>query len=425
MNITELNGKTVCVLGYGREGKAMVSALEQYAPECNITIADSSDEVRSTKYEVQLGEHWLQNLNRFDVIIISPGIPPNEKLSAHESQITNSTQIFLDSIDPETTVIGVTGSKGKSTTASLLYAVLKEAGKDTILLGNIGDAAIAHLGDVHADSLVVLEMSSYQLMRLKRSPQIAVITSMFPEHLNYHGTLEAYTEAKKRIATFQNENDIVFFYSGSEGAREIAETSHGTKQPYSDTDSPVALEDTHLIGAHNLHNIAGAAAVCRHLGIQDDGMRNVLKEFRGLPHRLQDLGIHHGIRWIDDAISTTPESAMAALQALAPNVKVLIAGGQDRGNDFTELGTSLPSFGVRHIILMGESAPRIQDAIRDPDIVIHHANSITEAVDIAKTLPTTKGGQPSIALLSPASPSYGMFRDFEEKGEAFANAIHT
>lgn len=424
MNIRELNGKTACMLGYGREGKAVVSALEKYAPECEVTIADAnaSIEIPNDAHWKQLGEGWLENLHKFDVVLASPGIPPRELPT--DIAITNSTQLFLDSINQHATVIGVTGSKGKSTTASLLHAILKEAGKNALLLGNIGDAAIAHLSDVTPETIVVLEMSSYQLMRVTRSPQIAVVTSFFPEHLDYHGSLDAYKEAKTHITKFQSKDDTTFYFGASEGAEAIASASPGTKVAYTEEDAPIAVQDTQLIGTHNLFNIAGAAAVCRHLGVTDEVIISAAKSFRGLPHRLYDLGIHSGIHWVDDAISTTPESTIAALHALTPNVKAIIVGGQDRGNNFTQLGAVLSSCNVEHVILMGESGPRIGDAITDARIAMHTANSMEDAVSIAKSVLKTAEIAP-ICLLSPASPSYGMYRNFEEKGQVFQNAIET
>lgn len=183
MNICDLSGKSVCILGYGREGKAMVDALEKHAPNCKIVIADKSNELPVTNYETQCGDQWLHHLDRFDVLIKSPGIPPSQLVTVNSQLLTNSTQIFLDSIDPRALVIGVTGSKGKSTTASLIHCILKEAGRKTVLLGNIGDAAVAHIDEIDEHTIVVLEMSSYQLMQLSRSPQIAVVTSFFQSTL--------------------------------------------------------------------------------------------------------------------------------------------------------------------------------------------------------------------------------------------------
>ncbi|MDA0376220.1 MAG: UDP-N-acetylmuramoyl-L-alanine--D-glutamate ligase [bacterium] len=420
MHIKDLNGKSIVILGaYGREGTAMTQALKKYAPEATIELRDRKD-----------GPKYLDNLDGFDLIIKAPGIPPS-LLPPTSVPITNSTQIFLDSIDPQTTVIGVTGSKGKSTTASLIAAILKEAGKDVTLVGNIGDAAIAHIEEGGLNKFFVQEFSSYQLMNTKKSPQIAVITSFFPEHLDYHGTLENYKDAKKHLTQFQEADDTVFYYGESEGAKEIAQCSKGTAFAYTAEDSPIAIIDTQLVGVHNLCNIAGATAVARHLEIDDATIIEAVQNFEGLPHRLKDLGKHHGINWIDDAISTTPESTIAAIHALSPNVKIIILGGQDRGNDFTQLGEVIAASSIKHVIVMGESGPRIAKAITDTDVTVHEVTSMKEAVDTAKlstihylpAIALASAGPLSTCLLSPASPSYGMFKDFEEKGDAFKSLV--
>jgi UDP-N-acetylmuramoylalanine--D-glutamate ligase len=361
------------------------------------------------------------------VIIKSPGIPPNPQLDAQHSKLTSSTQIFFDTIaESGSTVIGVTGSKGKSTTASLLFAMLKLGKKEVHLVGNIGEPAISHIHDAKNRTLFVMEMSSYQLMDLTVSPQIAVITSFFPEHLNYHGSLEAYMEAKKHITKFQKPGDMVFFCAASHGAVEIAKDGEGTKIPFAAGDAPIRIEETKLLGDHNLSNIAGAFTVATRLGIPEDKAINVIKAFEGLPHRLQNLGIHNGKEWIDDAISTTPESAIAALDALG-NVTTIILGGQDRGNDFNELTRRIKASAVHTVILFPGSGPRIKQALKDNEVAVEcfDAATMEEAVSIAKK---AAGGRSPVAghpiiLLSTASPSYGMFKNFEEKGDQFQTLV--
>ncbi len=423
MDIRTLNGKSICILGFGREGKAMLKALEKYAPEAEITISDQNTEIEiNGKYRKQIGTGWLENLEKFNVIIKSPGIPPQKELEAVKKKITSSTQIFLDSIEKScATVIGITGSKGKSTTASLLHTILKSAEKDSHLIGNIGEPAIAHIGDAKSETIFVQEMSSYQLMDLTVSPSIAVVTSFFPEHLDYHGSMEAYLEAKKHIARFQGGSDIIFFYSASEGARQIAKESAGEKIPFSEDDCPIRIEDTKLIGKHNTTNIAAAFLIASHLGISDDVSTEAIKKFTSLPHRLQPCGEHHGIQWVDDAISTTPESAIAALDALGNTVGTIILGGQDRGNDFSELADKIAHSDILTVILLGESGVRIRVILERASALtnIHEAKTMEEAVNLAKK----NTAKEKICLLSPASPSYGMFKNFEERGEAFLNAI--
>lgn len=431
MKITELNGKNVCILGYGREGKAMVDALETFAPRCEITIADrdTTIEPENGKHWLQVGEGWLNNLEKFDVIIKSPGIPPHLLTFLPSDLLTSSTQIFLDTIaDRGAITIGVTGSKGKSTTSSLIYAILKTANKDVILTGNIGEPSIAHLQDIKKDTIVVMEMSSYQLMNLTTSPHIAVITSFFPEHLDYHGSIDAYRDAKKQITRFQGPDDIVFFNALFPDAAEIAKEGDGTKIPFTPDDSPIAIASTRLIGEHNRGNIAVACMVASYLDVSAKDITQAVQSFSGLPHRLQSLGVHHGIEWIDDAISTTPESAIAALDALGDRVAIMILGGQDRGNDFTALAKRIKQSSVQTILLFPGSGPRIRKALIDAKVtaVMMDVDSMEKAVQSALSsceamkLPSSLI---PIVLLSTASPSYGMFKNFEKKGEVFKQCI--
>lgn len=434
MHIRDLAGKRICILGFGREGQAMLKALEEYAPDCEVTVADRNAEVilpAGSRHWLQVGNGWLKNLEKFDVLIKSPGIPPNRELAAYGVKLTSPTQIFFDSIaDSGATVIGVTGSKGKSTTASLMHAILTAAGKQSRLIGNIGEPAIAHLLDAKPGTIFVMEMSSYQLMDLTVSPHIAVITAFFPEHLDYHGSVEAYQEAKKHIARFQTKNDCIFFAADSQGAREIAAEGNGEKIPFSAKDAPVKLGDTKLIGNHNLSNIAAAFLVSQRLGAAKETAIAAIRTFTPLPHRLQSLGIHHGIEWVDDSISTTPESAIAALDALEDRVATLILGGQDRGYDFTPLAERLKKSSVQTVILMGESGKRIEKALREANVetqVVVKKN-MEEVVALAKQCTPHPNPNPSpnpnpIALLSPASPSYGYFKNFEERGDAFRKEI--
>jgi UDP-N-acetylmuramoyl-L-alanine---L-glutamate ligase len=443
MKIADLNGKTVCILGYGREGTAILSALEKFAPDAKIVIADKDESIQSrvTSHETRVGPQWLSGLEKFDVIIKSPGIPPNSKLETLDSKLTSSTQIFFDTIaDSGAIVVGVTGSKGKSTTASLIYAILSTQDSrlktKTFLVGNIGEPAIAHISEAKPGVIFVMEMSSYQLMDLTVSPHIAVITSFFPEHLDYHGSLESYLEAKKHITQFQKTDDMVFFNAASPETADIAKEGDGTKIPFTPADCPVDISETRLIGEHNCGNIAAACMVASTFGVDAKTMLNTVRSFKGLPHRLQSLGVHHGLEWIDDAISTTPQSAIAALDALGDRVEVMILGGQDRGYDFTPLAKRIKDSAIKLILLFPGSGPKIREALikAKVDAELIDVDSMEEAVkrlrvtsheSREKTLETRnlRSRNYPIVLLSTASPSYGMFKNFEEKGDMFKQFI--
>lgn len=429
MRLADLNGKTVCILGFGKEGKSMLAAIEAHAPECEVTIADQNEAVEvPAKHWKQVGTGWLENLSKFDAIIKSPGIPPSPELKDQNSKLTTPTNIFMNEISSiGATLIGVTGSKGKSTTTSLIYHVLSAAKKPAVLCGNIGVPALDMLEKITKESIVVMEMSSYQLMDVTMSPHIAVLTSFFPEHLDYHGSLEAYFEAKANIVRFQSKDDFVFFNSENADTKRMALLSKGKQIGSSYDECPLPLNETKLIGDHNRSNIALAYKVAKHLGVDDQVCLDAFKTFTPLPHRLQSLGMHHGILWIDDAISTTPDSAIAALRALGPDVATVILGGTDRGLTFDTLAEELVDQSqVSTVILFAGTGPKIRSSIEeylnkrvDRKISLQEADSMALAVNIAKEH-TPQG---KICLLSTASPSYNMFKNFEDKGTQFQQCI--
>jgi len=431
MRIQDLNGKKVCIVGYGREGAAMFQGIEKYAPDAKVTVADLSpnafkelsDENRRTSltsgYTLQSGEKTMfREFDSFDVIIKSPGVPPST-LPTGQWPLTSSTQIFFDTIKGSgATVIAVTGSKGKSTTSSLLYAILKAANKDVFLIGNIGEPAIAYLADAKKGTIFVFEMSSYQLMNLTASPNIAVLTSFFPEHLDYHGSLENYIDAKSNVAQHQSTDGVVYFNETNDTCQSIADMSKGEKHAFSFTDAPVTIDQTKLKGTHNLSNIAAAFKVAtEQCGVSQGSAIDVIKQFTPLTHRLELIATKDGIEWINDSISTTPESAIAALDALGDRVKTIILGGQDRGYDFSKLGKRLKDSSVKVAILLPDSGTTIGNAIKKStnNVTLLRVSTMAEAVNAAKK----HAAKDSIVLLSPASPSYGHFKNFEDRGEQF------
>lgn len=416
----------------------MEHALKEFAPQASITIRDEKD-----------GAHYLHGLDQFAVIIRSPGIPPKPEFDAVTEKMTNATNIFLHSIPSETLVIGVTGSKGKSTTSSLIHHILKTRGKETLLLGNIGEPAIRHLNAITPQTIVVMELSSFQLLHTRKSPRIAVVTSFFPEHLDYHGSFEEYKAAKHHITAHQTADDVVFYaapappltslspwkgervkrtaVSEGEGVYEIAMQSPGKKILFSEKDAPVSLEETHLIGAHNLRNIAGAWKVTDLLGIPKTIAIQAIQTFQGLPHRLAFLGKHHGIEWVNDSISTNPNATIEALNALGDRVTSLILGGKDRGFDYSALAYRIAQSQIKNIILLGETAPRIHEALTKAlyQGKISRVKDLYEGVSTIKqdVLPTTPYSLSPLVLLSPASPSFDQFKNFEERGEMFKRYI--
>lgn len=426
MKITELNGKNVCFIGYAREGLAMQEALKTYAPDAKLTFADSNPNAHVIGAEAQLGEGYLDNLDRFDVVIRSMGIPEKPEFEPLGDKVTNSTVIFFDSIqDTGVRVIGVTGTKGKSTTSNLIYHALKAANPNTILMGNIGIPMISFLGKAAAGTTFVIELSSYMLEYLRRSPQIAVVTSFFVEHLDRHGSVEKYWGAKKNIALHQKPEDAIFYSADYPQCKEIADASPATtKVAFTANDFPLPVNQTKLKGEHNRSNLAAALKVAEYCGVDRAAAIEALKHTDGLPYRLYSLGKHHGIEWVEDSLATAPEATAFALEALGNNVDTLITGGMDRGGyDFTALGKKIAQSNIANIVLFPDTGSLIKKAIEvaQPKTPKNYLDTkdMAEAVAFAKKY-TKKG---AICLLSSASPSYNIFKDYEDKAAQFARAI--
>jgi len=418
MKISDLAGMSVCILGFGREGKAMAEAIEKHAESFEITIADQSESLPATRYPLIKGPDAFKNLDQFDVLIKSPGIPPHQL--SPSLKYTTPTQIFFDSIvSSGAKIIGITGSKGKSTTSSLISHLVP----GSILIGNIGNPAISFLEKAKKGTMFVMELSSYQLMDLDCSPTIAVITSFFPEHQDYHRTMKNYMDAKKHITKFQTKGDTVFFNASNADCEEIAEEGSGKKIPVTSDDAPVDINETKLIGEHNRSNVALAWKVAEFLGIDRAKAVETIKRFTPLPHRLQSLGVHHGFEWVNDSISTTPESAMAAMDALGSRVAVMILGGQDREQDFSGIAKRIKESTVQAVITVGQSGPKIAALLRG----IGCTQWIIEAQTIENAVKEAKLQKPSmkspIVLLSPAAPSYDQYKNFEERGRTFEECI--
>lgn len=377
-----LGVERVCILGYGREGKVTERYLRERYPKLEIGILDQA-----------MDENYLDRQRDFDLAVKTPGIAKTKVILPY----VTATNLFF--AENKNFTIGVTGSKGKSTTASLIFSMLKAAGRKVRLLGNIGVPMLeALLTPVDSDEIFVIELSSYMLDDIEYSPNIAVLLNLFPEHMDYHGGTEPYYEAKKNIFKFQKEGDIALQF------------------PFSDERIPVEEGEIPLLGEHNKKNIQAAVRAVRHLGVSDDAIRAAIKNFQPLPHRLEYLGVFGGISWYDDAISTTPESTIEAIRTLR-EVDTIFLGGEDRGYDFSELEKVLREYRVKNIVLFPESGRRILGSTEG--LRVFETRSMEDAVRFAFQH-TQKG---KIALLSTASPSYSVWKDFEEKGEMFQKAV--
>lgn len=394
-----LGMKNALILGYGKEGRVTERYLKQYHADLRLGIADQKD-----------GPHYLAAQKNFDMALRTPGVAKGKV----KIQYTTATNVFFSQVKQVT--IGVTGTKGKSTTAALINDMIKAGGKRGHLLGNIGRPALeALLRPVNAADIFVVELSSYQLDDIEASPHIAVVLNLWPDHMNYHGGVEEYYRAKKNIINWQRSTDVFVYNPSDKKLLEWAREARAKTVPFA-PDIPLPANDIPLIGEHNRENVRAAVAVARLLNIEDAAIAKAIANFKPLPHRLEPVGMEGGITFYDDAVSTTPESTIQAILALK-NIGTIFLGGEDRGYDFSELEEVVRAHHIRNVALFPDSGARIFRSRQGFNIL--ETSDMTEAVKFA--FDHTPPG--SICLLSTASPSYSLWKNFEEQGQQFQAAI--
>lgn len=394
----------VLILGSrGIEGQASRRYLRKKHPRLKLGLADAKQ-----------GPSYLDKQAAYDLAIRNPGLSKEKVTIPH----TTATNIFLANV--KNPVIGVTGSKGKSTTAALITALLKEGGRRVRLLGNIGTPMLAALTKrVASDEIFVLELSSFQLDDIAFSPHIAVVTALFPEHMDYHGGVGRYYRAKKNIISFQKEGDIFVFNRHDKRLAGWAKEARATVIPADSQGINLDRLNVSLLGEHNRQNMESAITAAKLFDISDRNIRRGLEKFRPLPHRLECVGCFRDIIFYDDAISTAPESTIAAIKALSQGQKIgtIFLGGQDRGFDFQSLTKLIRAQAIRNIVLFPKSGRRILRSKKGLNVLT--TRSMREAVKFAYTH-TPKG---EICLLSTASPSYTLWKNFEAQGNEFKKFI--
>ena len=438
MRFSDLDGAAVGVWGAGREISAFALQLERRLPSARI-VAAAFDEppdaaalqaLRAPGARVGSGPAATEVLAGCDVLVRSPGVsihrPDLAALRDAGLPTTTATALWLAERGGAG-VIGITGTKGKSTTAALAWHLARAAGRPARLAGNIGRPAIELLDGEPGDPDVV-ELSSYQTADMDTGPQVAVVTNLYREHLDWHGSEQAYREEKLRVlslpgvrarvlngreralAELAQAGDAVFGLDGGWSA-DAAGLRH-------DGELVAALDELPLPGVHNALDLSAALAALDAYGVATPPLPSSLAGFQPLPHRLQTVACADGVSWVDDSISTTPESALAALASYPAADIVLLAGGQDRGQDHSALAAELARRGAR-VIGIPTTGPALAAAARSaglPTSSAREASGLEEAVALAASLATPG----TVVLLSPAAPSYDNYRDFEERGERFA-----
>lgn len=404
MRITEFVNKKVLIVGMGLEGNSSLAFLRHHHPNITIDTVDQKD-----------GDGYLDHQREYDIAIKSPGV----KKELIQIPYTTATNIFFANTQGMT--IGVTGTKGKSTTASLIFDMLKATGRRVHLVGNIGNPVLTELmKEEGKEDVYVCELSSYQLEDIEYSPHIAVMVSFFPEHMDYHGSVDLYWKAKSRIVNHLKPDDFFVYNPKFEKLAQLAHGIPARAVPY-DESIQLTASKVSLLGKHNLDNVRAALTVGGILGVPLPVMEKAIQSFRPLPHRMEFVGEFAGIRFYDDAISTTPESTTCAIEALE-NVGTIFLGGQDRGYVFDELARIIDASPIRTIVLFPDSGSRIQDALR-----MHSSKTYTflKTRDMRQAVQFAYDKTPTgmICLLSTASPSYSVWKNFEEKGRLFAEYV--
>ncbi len=437
MELGELKDKSILILGFGREGIDTFKFLRKLFPEKVLGVGDRNENVKfqapnAKKIKWHLGENYLKALKNYALIIKSPGISihlPEIEKAFKEGKITSQTEIFFENYPGK--IIGITGTKGKGTTSSLIYGILKEGGFKVHLVGNIEKPVLSALLKAKVNDIFVYELSSHQLYNLKRSPQIAVFLNLFAAHLDYYKNFNEYIRAKANITKHQRRKDILIYNYEDKLIREIAKESKAQKIPFS---SKIPFEflsswrKSRMKGNFNLLNVMAAVTVGKVLGISKKDIARAIEKFKPLSHRLEFVGKCKGIEFYNDSLATVPQAVEAALEALENNkVKTLILGGYDQGSiDFTSLAKKILESRIRTLIFLSPGTAEIiwqkilslktkKRSLPEAFFV----SSMKKAVKIAYQ--KTKRGE--ICLLSPASPSFNLFRDYKERGNLFKKNV--
>lgn len=411
--VKEPSGR-VCILGFGREGRAVLAFLKRSgsAEKSSIKILDRSRD-----------KDYLDKISKCKIVFRSPGVPFNlEKLKRARKlgvEFSSGTQLFFDNFKGR--ILGVTGTKGKGTTASLIYKILQLARRKAFLAGNIGSPALDFLKTTDRNSMAVLELSSFQLQDLKKSPSIAVVLDVFPDHQDAHLNLKEYYRAKSNIGKFQKKQDLIFFFQDDKNSSSIVKNSPAKKVPVSLKNfSLFSREDLKIRGEHNFKNAVMASRVAMRLGIPKNVIIKAVKEFRGLPHRLEFVKTLRGVSFYDDSASTNPNTTIAALRSFPNQNKALIVGGQDKGLSYRELGRAIRlENNLRLLVLMGENKNKIAAAV-GRSCPTKKVASLNQAITAAyRAIVKTEG----VVILSPGAASFDEFRDYADRGEKFQDLV--
>ena len=436
----KLDGKKIAILGFGMEGKSTYKFIRKFS-NCILYILDqkdySDDElIKDDSNIVVISDNYLSNLDSYDIIIKAPGVVLKDiDITSFKDKITSQLELLMEV--NRKNIIGVTGTKGKSTTTTLIYEIFKNSGYDAHLLGNIGTPIFDDIDNFKDDSILVIEMSALQLEFVNVSPHVAILLNLFEEHLDHAGSVEHYYENKLNIFKYQDKLDTGIYAYDNDNVRKYIDNNIYKQDMVS-----VSLKDnTHmhirdnyiyyknkklyditskrnLIGDANLENIMFSLAVAEVYYLPLDKVIDTINNFKPLAHRLELVGEYNGITYYDDAIATIPEACINAIKSLI-KVDTLILGGMDRGINYDKFIEYLKTNSITNLICMPETGYKIADSLMTSNKRIYKCETLEDAVSTAKKV--TKKGY--ICLLSPAAASYNKYKNFIEKGNKFQELV--
>lgn len=422
----------IAIAGYGVEGEANYRyfAARGHA----VTIFDEADTPSRpipAGAEFHSGPKIFRELYDYDMVVRTASLPPHFIVT--DGKVWSATnEFFAQCAAP---IIGVTGTKGKGTTSSLITSMLRAAGHTVHLVGNIGEPALAVLPQIRRDHIVVYELSSFQLWDLERSPHVAVVLMIEPDHLDVHADFKDYIRAKSNIRKHQTANDVCFYHPSNQWSEKIAKSSVlGDRIRYDARDAGgvyaeggefrvegetiCSVAALSLPGAHNVENACAAISATRVFTLDEHAIEQGLHVFEGLPHRLKFVRDVRGVKYYDDSIATTPGSALAALQAF-DEPKVIILGGSSKGASYESIVRECKQQDV-HVVAIGETGKIIEKLCKDIGVpVTSPQGGMTDIVDACRQI--ARPG--SVVILSPASASFGMFKSYKDRGEQFVSAV--
>ena len=450
-----IKNKKIAVIGIGVSNIPLIDYL--FEKEAKVTIFDDREEekiskdildkIKKYKFDYYFGKRNLDNLHGFEVIFRSPSCLPTKPELVREKErgavITTEIEQLIKMAPCK--VIGITGSDGKTTTTTLTAKILEDGGYNVYLGGNIGIPLFTKLKEIKPEDIIVLELSSFQLMDMEVSPDISAITNITPNHLNVHKDYQEYIDAKKNIYKHQKSTGILVLNADNELTNSCQNDANGDVILFSSKqrlDYGYIVEDgiikecndgirRHLIsqdeiklkGIHNLQNICTALALTKDL-VSTEKALNTIKEFSGVKHRLELVRVFNGVEWYNDSASTSPTRGISALNSFNKEI-VLIAGGADKNLDYTPLGIKIVEK-VKSLILIGQTASKIYEAVKieeekqNKKVDIHMCETFKQSLELAKRI--AKPGQ--IVLFSPASTSFDMFKDMYDRGDKFRKEVN-